>query len=133
MPSVRGFLDDSGTSWINFHLCGVAHDPPGLEVKAIVDTGFSGFLAVPMPLAFQLKLPLEGTINLESAGGQVVPHLQSLARMTLAGRTETVPVVLMPHSKVILVGTQIFRLFQMGLLILADNVLLVDETEHGLD
>lgn len=133
MPSDRGFLDESGTPWIKIHLCGVAHDPPGIEFDAIIDTGFSGFLSVPMQVAFSLKLPLDGAVNVEQALGETVTHLQTLARMMLAGKTETVPVILASNSENVLVGTQVLRLFRLGLLILKGNVLLIDEDEHGLD
>jgi len=34
-----GHFDSLGNPCLKFHLCGVAHDPPGLEFEAIIDTG----------------------------------------------------------------------------------------------
>jgi hypothetical protein len=61
MTSGAGHFDSLGNPRLKFHLCGVARDPPGLEFEAIIDTGFSGFIQLPMQHAFSLKLPLEGT------------------------------------------------------------------------
>jgi hypothetical protein len=38
MTSGAGHFDSLGNPCLRFQLCGVAHDPPGLEFEAIIDT-----------------------------------------------------------------------------------------------
>ena len=44
MTSGAGHFDSLGNPCLKFHLCGVAHDLPGLEYVGIIDTGFTGFI-----------------------------------------------------------------------------------------
>ena len=64
-----GSYDEQGNACLKFHLCGVRHDPPGVEYTGIIDTGFTGFLQIPIATAFELALPLEGTTSVTLADG----------------------------------------------------------------
>jgi hypothetical protein len=83
----------------------------------------------PTDRALPLRLPLVGTATFTQASGRQVSRYQAMGMMTLAGRTETVVVSLAPKSEVILVGTQILRGFQLGLLIVGREVVLADEAD----
>ena len=62
-PAGAGHFDEQGNACVEFHLRGVKHDPPGLPFEGIIDTGFTGFIQLPLQHAMSLGLPLEGTIH----------------------------------------------------------------------
>jgi predicted aspartyl protease len=78
---------------------GVKHDPPGVEFEAIIDTGFTGFIQLPLPKALSLSLPLEGTNSVILADESSLVMLTALAQVTLLGRTEVGVVLLSMSSK----------------------------------
>ena len=51
--------------------CGMI--PPGVEYTGIIDTGFTGFLQLPLGVAFELALPLEGTTSVTLADARRRP------------------------------------------------------------
>ena len=59
-----GYYDQAGHACLKVHLCGVRHPPPGVEYEVMIDTGFSGFIQIPIIHAIALRLPLEGTQTL---------------------------------------------------------------------
>lgn len=129
MPSGVGHFDSLGNPCLKFHLCGVAHKEPGLEFTGIIDTGFTGFIQLPLQHAFSLKLPLEGTASYTLADGSQTACLTALAKTTFAGRMEVGVVTLAPGSQDILVGMGFLRQFKLGLMMVKRIVLLLDEEQ----
>jgi predicted aspartyl protease len=129
MTSGAGHFDSLGNPCLKFHLCGVAHDPPGLEFEAITDTGFSGFIQLPMQHAFSLKLPLEGTSSYILADGTRGTSLTALAHTTFGGTTVLGVVSLTPGSQDVLVGMDFLRRFKLGLIMTKGRIELVDDAE----
>lgn len=129
MTSGVGHFDSLGNPCLKFHLCGVAHEPPGLEFEGIIDTGFTGFIQVPIQNAFSLKLPLEGTSSYILADGSRGVYLTALARTTFGGKTHVGAVSLAPGSQDILVGMDFMRQFKLGIIVMTKLILLVDEDE----
>lgn len=127
MTSGAGHFDSLGNPCLKFHLCGVAHDPPRLEFEAIIDTGFSGFIQLPMQHAFSLKLPLEGTSSYVLADGSRGTSLTALAHTTFGGTTVLGVVSLTPGSLNILVGMDFLRRFNLGLIMTKGTIVLSDE------
>jgi predicted aspartyl protease len=127
MTSGAGHFDSLGNPCLKFHLCGVAHDPPGLEFKAIIDTGFSGFIQLPMQHAFSLKLPLEGTSSYILADGSRGTSLTVLAHTTFGGTTVLGVVTLTPGSQDVLVGMDFLRRFKLGLIMMGGKIALVED------
>jgi predicted aspartyl protease len=128
MTSGTGHFDSLGNPCLKFHLCGVAHDPPGLEFEAIIDTGFSGFIQLPMQHAFSLKLPLEGTSSYVLADGTRGTSLTALAHTTFGGTTVLGVISLTPGSLDVLVGMDFLRRFKLGLIMTKGTIVLSDET-----
>jgi predicted aspartyl protease len=128
MTSGAGHFDSLGNPCLKFHLCGVAHDPPGLEFEAIIDTGFSGFIQLPMQHAFSLKLPLEGTSSYVLADGSRGTSLTALAHTTFGGTTVLGVISLTPGSLDVLVGMDFLRRFKLGLIMTKGTIVLSDET-----
>jgi predicted aspartyl protease len=127
MTSGAGHFDSLGNPCLKFHLCGVAHDPPGLEFEAIIDTGFSGFIQLPMQHAFSLKLPLEGTSSYVLADGSRGTSLTALAHTTFGGTTVLGVVSLTPGSLDVLAGMDFLRRFKLGLVMTKGTIVLTDD------
>ena len=121
--NIYGWYDEYENPCISFHLCGVAHEEPGLEYEGVIDTGFSGFITLPFDEAFALQLPLEGTAGVTLADGSSQTVLTALGIVTLADMkiTGTVELSLSPE---ILVGMEFLRKFKYGLAISKGSVYL---------
>ena len=120
-----GFLD-KGTPYLKFSLEGIA-DPK--EVTAIIDTGFSGFVSMPLIQAFPLGLPLYGTTNVQLADGQTQTKLLASGKAHFADRQRVGLVVLEPGKTDALVGMDFLRTFGLALFVAEVGVGLYDETE----
>jgi predicted aspartyl protease len=129
MTSGVGRFNSLGSPCLKFHLCGVAHDPPGLEFEGIIDTGFNGFIQLPMQHAFSLKLPLEGTSSYILADGSRGTSLTALARTTVGDKSLMGVVILAPGAEDILVGMAFLRQFKLGILMTTGLIVLLDEDE----
>ena len=129
MASGAGHFDSLGNACLKFHLCGVAHKEPGLEYEGIIDTGFTGFIQLPLQYAFSLKLPLEGTASYTLADGTQTACLIALAKTTFGGKTVTGAVTLAPGSQDILVGMGFLRQFKLGMIMVKNFVFMLDEEE----
>src|SRR5436853_3023007 len=116
MSSGAGHFDSLGNPCLKFHLCGIVHDQPGLEYEGIIDTGFTGFIQLPLHHAFSLKLPLEGTASYTLADGTQTACLTALAQTTFGGKMVLGVVTLAPGSQDILVGMGFLRQFKLGIL-----------------
>jgi predicted aspartyl protease len=117
---VSGFYDEHGNACLKFFLYGVRHSPPGVEYSGIIDTGFTGFIQLPLQHAMSLMLPLEGTTTHTLADGSKVPNLTARAVATITragGKTEAKPgtVVLSPRSQSVLIGMGFLQQFGLGL------------------
>ena len=123
-----GHFDERGNACVKLHLCGVRHDPPGLEFEAIIDTGFTGFIQLPLSHAISLSLPLEGTNTVTLADDSSVVMLTAMARATLLDRTEFGVVLLSMSSDAILAGMDFLRRFERALVVSRRaGVVLMDE------
>ena len=124
--SIAGWYDDTGSPRLAFHIRGVSHEPPGLKYDGIIDTGFSGFIQVPLPVAFSLNLPLEGTTSVMLADGSTQTALTALGMVTLGNRP-LVGVVHLSPSHEILLGMDFLRRFERALGVFRNNVFLLPE------
>lgn len=78
-----GHFDQQGNPCLNLHICGIKHESPGLQFECIIDTGFTGFLQIPLSVAMGLSLPLQGTQNVILADDSTLVMLTALASVTL--------------------------------------------------
>lgn len=116
-PIGIGHFDQQGNACLRLHICGVKHDPPGLEFEGIIDTGFTGFIHLPLASAISLSLPLEGTQTVTLANDSDLAMLTALAAVTLADRTEIGVALLSMTSNAILVGMDFLRRFDRALIV----------------
>ena len=129
-PIGIGHYDKKGNACLKLHMRGVKHEPPGAEFEAIIDTGFTGFIHLPLSEAISLSLPLEGTNSVTLADGSSLVMLTALAQVTLMGRTETGVVLLSMTSKDILIGMDFLRRFERSLVVSKKiGVVLVEEAQ----
>ena len=42
---------------LKLHMHGVKHEPPGVEFEAIIDTGFTGFIHLPLSVLYPFLFP----------------------------------------------------------------------------
>ena len=128
MLIAKGFFNSSGEPCLQITLAGVIESSAErVPLEAVVDTGFTGHLSVPLRRAFSYGLPLSNLVSVTLADGESYERLTARGRVTVADRSEWVPVVLEPHSNEILAGMQLFRELGVALLITRDKVLLFDQ------
>jgi predicted aspartyl protease len=128
MLVATGFFDNLGNPSIKMAIAGVftAGQQP-LEFDAIIDTGFSGFISMPLMKAFPLGLPLFGTTNVVFADGQQHAKLLASGIAKINNTSKTGLVILEPASTDILVGMDFLRTFEVGLHITSTTIELYDE------
>ena len=64
--TLRGSIDEYGHCWVPVTIVGLRQE---ISVEAILDTGFDGWVCLPMRLAVQLGLELCGFQTVELADG----------------------------------------------------------------
>ena len=92
----------------------------------MIDTGFYGFIQVPITVAFALNLPLEGTTSVTLANGEIQRALTALGMVTLGGESRVDVVHLSPSSKILL-GMEFLRGFKRALAVFPEIVVLFQE------
>jgi predicted aspartyl protease len=122
-----GYFDEQGNACLKFHIRGTAHDPPGIELSGIIDTGFTGFIQLPIEQAFSLKLPLEGTAHSTLADDSSATCFTALGTVTYNGVAQVGVVMLEQYSTTVLIGMAFLRQFKLGLSILKKQIMLMNE------
>ena len=129
MAHATGSFDKNGNPILTLKVGGVLSEPT--EFVAIIDTGFTGFLSMPIIAAFPLGLPLTGTTTVVLADGQDQSKLMAQCRVTIDGHPDAKVglVILEPSSTDILVGIEFLRKFKFGLFISTAGIMLFDDDE----
>jgi predicted aspartyl protease len=130
MPHAIGSLDKDGSPTLKIKVSGV-FSGAAAEFVAIIDTGFTGFLSMPLIAAFPLGLPLSGTTSVQLADGQDQSKLMAQCKVTIDDKTEPKfgLVILEPSSTTTLVGMEFLRAFKFGLFLSASGVLLFEDAK----
>jgi predicted aspartyl protease len=135
MLVASGFLDKIGNPCVKIKIAGV-YSKTGNESEydAIIDTGFSGFISMPLIQAFPLGLPLHGTTSVTLADGQEQYKLLAGGRLCVGNRKnfEFGLVILEQTSTDILVGMDFLRTFKLALFVTQLGVSLLDEDDDGV-
>jgi len=87
MPIQIGYLDSDGHPRLTIRVSGT-HPTASAVVEAMIDTGFTGFLMLPIAEALPLGLALYGTGNYTLADGS--PESNFLAQGTVAVLSPTI-------------------------------------------
>jgi predicted aspartyl protease len=130
MPTWTGTLDNSGSPLIKISVYGVLK-ARAIEFDAIVDTGFTGFLSMPMVEAFPLGLVLAGTTTTVLADGSLSNKLVALGTAAVGGEEQLGSILLNIGNgpSAVLIGMEFLRVFQKTLLLFGQGVALIDNSE----
>ena len=121
-----GFFSKSGSPALKISLHGPFGTP--VEFEGILDTGFTGFVSVPLLSALPLGLLLFGTASIELADGSKCARITAQGSADIHGESEIGVIILEPNSNDVLIGMAFLRLFKRALFVSQGLVLLVDET-----
>ncbi len=125
-PLTAGSFDDRGNATVRVAVFG-AVEQTKKEFEAIIDTGFTGFLSMPMVSAFPLALILFGTTSVMLADGSTQPRLTALGTVQIGNESQVGVIVLEPVGKDVLIGMDLLRKFRRALFVSASGVALISE------
>jgi predicted aspartyl protease len=127
MAHWTGSLDNSGSPKISIRVHGfdAAHFK---DFEAIIDTGFTGFLSMPIVDAFPLGLILGGTTATILADGSTSPKLMALGTATVLGERQVGTILLNLGSgpSSVLLGMEFLKAFKKTLFVHGNEVVLLD-------
>jgi len=90
-----------------------------IKIRALIDTGFSGYLCIPTKISEKLGLELGGTIETELADGRWVDNLIFKGQVKFLGTTQHVDIYLTQSE-----------MSQVGVLLLSDCRMSIDFTSN---
>src|SRR5438128_7751066 len=127
MPTLTGSFSDSGLARLRISVFGVFGEANAQQFDAIIDTGFSGFLYMPLLEAVPLALALTGTTSVILADGSESFNLMALGNVRIADTTRLGGILL--HTGTgddVLLGRQFLGLFRKTLVMTGGALWLVD-------
>lgn len=127
MPTWTGYFSNSGSPALKVRIGGVFPDTEQ-EFETIIDTGFTGFLSLPLLSAFPLALVLFGTTSVILADGSVQPKLTAWGFVKVGEEKKFGVIVLESSSTEVLIGMELLKTFGKELQVCSDpaKVLLID-------
>ena len=123
----NGRFDSKGNPCISLSVSGDSGSP--LVLEAIIDTGFSGFLMMPVFQALPLGMPPVGTTIASLADGAKIPTMMVYGKVEFAGRSAMGPVILPNDNVLVLVGLGFLRRFELAMVISSQQIALLDEAD----
>jgi clan AA aspartic protease len=127
MPPWIGSFSSSGSPTLKVAISGPFGD--GLEYEATIDTGFTGFLSIPLGEAIRLGLILYGTTSVTFANGETSFRLTAKGKVKVGEEYKIGVAVLEWKSTEVLLGIGFLRQFQKAMLISQYGVVLEAEIE----
>ena len=127
MPLLTGFFSKSGSPALRVTIKGPFTD--GIEYDAIIDTGFTGFLSLPLIEAIRLGLVLYGTTPVSFADGSQAFRLTARGMVKIQEAQKIGVAILEPSSTEVLLGMGFLRVFEKAFFVTINGVILVDEKE----
>ena len=114
MPSPwTGFFNKAGSPAIQVAIGGAAQSPQKFD--ATIDTGFTGFLSMPLFKAFPLGLILVGTTSVVLADGSTAYKLTAWGIIEIGSQEQGGVIILEPGSDELLLGMDFLRQFKREL------------------
>lgn len=126
MPLWTGSFAKSGSPVLKITVSGPLTQ--GMEYEAILDTGFTGFLSMPLIEAIRNGLVLHGTTTVSFADGSSDNYrLTAQGQVKVDNESKIGVVVLEPSSRELLLGMAFLRQFGKVLVVAQNRVLLQDQ------
>lgn len=121
-----GSFDKVGCPTIEIEVAWPVH--PAKKFTALVDTGISGFLLLPILEAFPVGLILRGTMPIILADGSQQTKLVGLGQVTFDGKSELGLIIMEWENTQVLVGMEFLRKFGKQLIVdaAANTVEIID-------
>jgi clan AA aspartic protease len=91
----EGLIDERNSLWVTFTVIGLQGK---LDIRSMIDTGFTGELLLPRVIADQLQLEQTGFAKIELADGTIVTKETYSAKMIWGSRERTVTVTVADSS-----------------------------------
>jgi predicted aspartyl protease len=123
---ILGTFDEYGNATIGISVAGSVGSK---NYRAIIDTGFSGFVALPLVEMIDLGLSTQGAANVTLGNGSIISSLVSTGTVTLGAQMETGTILLDDVSTDILIGMAFLREFKIALIVTNTAIVLYDEHE----
>jgi predicted aspartyl protease len=103
----------------------------GVTLPALIDTGFSGFVSVPLVSSAQLGLKPHTVTRYQLANGKVSEPIPLARAFACIPGDDLVPglVSISEESTAVLVGVEFLRSCRKGLMVFSNGVVIVDEAE----
>ena len=115
---------DRGHAHVTFTL---VEGDVSVDCLGMIDTGFTGFLLIPVQYAISLGLTLEGTVTSMLADGRRLVNLSARCAVRINGYETTGTVLLdQGQSPMLLVGMEFLQQFKLGLLMTPSDVMLFE-------
>ena len=127
MPILTGFFSSNSSPALKITIKEPFTD--GLEYDAILDTGFTGFLSIPLIEAIRLGLVLHGSTAVSFADGKQEYRLTARGMVVIQGESKIGVAIREPGSTEVLLGMGFLRLFEKAFFVSATGVILADEAE----
>ena len=127
---IVGAFDEDGNATVRIRISG---DGGANDYTAIVDTGFSGFVAMPQIEMIPLGLATEpAAASVMLGNGDTIYNLVATATVTISGREESGSILLDETTNDVLVGMAFLRKFELAL-ILTDNAIILHDRAETLE
>lgn len=124
---IVGAFDDDGNATVQIRVSGNGGEK---DYIAIVDTGFSGFIAMPQIEMVPLGLATEQAAATVMLGnGDIIYNLVATGAATISGRKESGSILLDETTNDVLVGMAFLRRFDLALILTDSAVILHDRAE----
>ena len=107
----------------------IAGSKTRLEFEGLIDTGFTGFILLPIGLAIPLGLELDGLNTSITADGTKHQSPTATATVEFGSQSIEASVLLAYYGDEILLGMGFLEAFRQSLVIHRDQVLLVDYSD----
>lgn len=95
---VEGVVDEAGRALVPLTLRGLRST---VTAQAIIDTGFSGAVAVPIPIGVELGLEFMGTVDLVLADGTIRKGFVFRGIVPWGPGERVVPILVLPTEEVL--------------------------------
>ncbi len=97
---------ENGNPYIEIEVSGASGEKK--KIKALIDTGFNGYLSLPYATAFPLGLVLRGVESSTLADNSTSHHFVCLGRIKIGDKEVSSPIDIQPNCHA-LIGTQLLK------------------------